>query len=315
VSLDARGLLCGRAGEVVDHVKERGPERMTRLAKAIVTRIMWMARVTATMMGLAMMLAVVLGVGTTALAAVPGDPFKLGRTNTMDQMSSLVGNASGALLKIDNEGDGQALDLRVEVGEAPMKVDSSTKVTSLNADKLDDNDASAFLGADEQAASATNADEVDGKDANELVRVASFAGDSTLPDGTNGRVATTKINAPSKGFLVIDASSDFSSPDLGPAAITFSCFIKVDNTSASGSERHMELDHDVNREEDCSTHAVVPVLAGKHTVDLKQTGPSTGIEYGDTVLSAIYIPFDKNGTQPFIDLPTSPAGEPGVGEK
>ncbi len=276
---------------------------------------MWIGRATVFCIGLAVTLALIFGAATVAMAAVPGDPFKLGRTNTIDEMSTLVGSASGALLKVDNEGDGPALDLRVESGEAPMKVDSSSKVTSLNADKLDGNDASAFLGADDQATSATNADEVDSKDANELVRVASFTGESPLPDGTEGgKVATTKINAPSKGFLVIDASSDFRNQDLAPASITFSCFIGVDNTAASGSERHIELDHDVNREEDCSTNAVVPVFAGNHTVDLKVRGPSKNTEYDDTVLSAIYIPFDRNGAQPFIlptSFSTSPAREQG----
>jgi hypothetical protein len=41
------------------------------------------------MMGFAVMLAVVLGVGTTALAAVPGDPFKLGKANAVNALTSL----------------------------------------------------------------------------------------------------------------------------------------------------------------------------------------------------------------------------------
>ena len=50
---------------------------MMKLTKTILKRIMGMARGTATTVGFAVML--VLGVGTTALAAVPGDPFKLGK--------------------------------------------------------------------------------------------------------------------------------------------------------------------------------------------------------------------------------------------
>ena len=43
------------------------------------------------MLGLAMTLALMLGGATTALAAVPGDPFKLGRVNTINALTSLVG--------------------------------------------------------------------------------------------------------------------------------------------------------------------------------------------------------------------------------
>jgi hypothetical protein len=111
---------------------------MTKMAKTILARSLWMARGTATMMGMALMLALILGVVTTALAAVPGDPFKLGRINTIDEMSTLVGSAPGALLKVDNEeGDGTALNLRVDSGEAPMNVNSTKRVNDLNADRLD----------------------------------------------------------------------------------------------------------------------------------------------------------------------------------
>jgi hypothetical protein len=286
------------------------------MIKTISSKVMWVGKVTTFCVDLAVTLALILGIGTAALAAVPGDPFKLGRTNTIDQISTLVGSASGALLKVDNEGSGPALDLQVEEGEAPMKVDSSTKVTSLNADKLDGNDSSAFLGVDDQAASATNADEVDNRDANELVRVASFTGHSPLADGTNGTLATTEINAPSSGFLVINASSDFSyfgGNDL------LSCFIKVDNTEASGSRRILEYNGttNVNREQDCSTNSVVLVYAGHHTVDLKVDG-SFAAGFRETALSAMYVPFDGNGAQPFVvppDISTSHAREQGADQE
>ena len=118
---------------------------MMKTTKKVLSRILWLGRGTATTMGVAVMLAVVLGVGTTALAAVPGDPFKLGRTNTIDHMSVLVGSASGALLKVDNNGSGPALDLQVEPDEAPMTVDSTIKVNDLNADKVDGKGSTAFV--------------------------------------------------------------------------------------------------------------------------------------------------------------------------
>lgn len=113
--------------------------------KKVIARILWLGRGTATAMGVAVMLAVVLGVATTALGAVPGDPFKLGRTNTIDQMSTLIGSTSGTLLRINNKGGGPALDLRVEEGKAPMNVNSNARVNGLNADRLDGKDSTAFV--------------------------------------------------------------------------------------------------------------------------------------------------------------------------
>ena len=226
------------------------------------------------MVGFAVMLAVVLGVGTTALAAVPGDPFKLGRTNTIDKLTTLNGSISGALLRINNEGSGPALDLRVEEGKAPMKVDSDMRVANFNADKID------------------------GQGANQLVRVASVTGESPLADGTTGTVATTRINAPVSGFLVIDAGSDLSSFSQDANIL---CFIEVDNTLASGSIRRLELNgaSNVNQQENCSTNTTIPVSSGNHTVELVSgelfSGEADGLEYLDTALSAIYIPFDGSG--------------------
>lgn len=107
--------------------------------------IWWLGRTTATTIGVAVLLAVLLGVGTTALAAVPGDPFKLGRTNTIDNLSTVIGSTSGALLRINNNGGGPALDLRVEEGRAPLNVNSNTRVSGLNADRVDDHDANDFV--------------------------------------------------------------------------------------------------------------------------------------------------------------------------
>jgi len=120
------------------------------------------------LVGLAVMLALVLGVATTALAVVPGDPFRLGQTNGIDAMSTLVGNVAGTMLRVDNNSTGAgatALDLRVEEGKPPMKVNSATRVALLNADKVDGKDSAQFF----QGAGQT----VDGR--------ATMSSDSTAP--------------------------------------------------------------------------------------------------------------------------------------
>lgn len=91
--------------------------------------------------GLALVLALLFGVATMALAAVPGDPFKLGQANRIDDaLTTLIGSREGAMLKVDNDStapNARALDLRVEPGKSPMTVNSGTKVPNLNADRLD----------------------------------------------------------------------------------------------------------------------------------------------------------------------------------
>jgi hypothetical protein len=126
---------------------EKGKQmrKIKKTTKRVLSWTLWLSRGTATMVGFAVMLAVVLGVGTAALAAVPGDPFKLGRTNTIDKLTTLNGSISGALLRINNNGSGPALDLLVEEGEAPMTVDSTIKVNDLNADRVDGKNSTAFV--------------------------------------------------------------------------------------------------------------------------------------------------------------------------
>jgi hypothetical protein len=63
------------------HDEHRKEERMTKMTTKVVGRAMWLARGTATLLGLAAMLAVVLGAATTANAAA-GDPLKLARSTS-----------------------------------------------------------------------------------------------------------------------------------------------------------------------------------------------------------------------------------------
>ena len=145
-----------------------------KTTKMILARIWWLGRGTATVMGLAVMLAVVLGVGTTALAAVPGDPFKLGKVNTINKLTTLVGNVDGPVLTVKNSNEPfirtfrnvpLSLETRPDAGglrPAPMRVDSDTLVQQLNADLLDGKGAADFASATN--GKANDADKLDGKD-------------------------------------------------------------------------------------------------------------------------------------------------------
>ena len=138
---------------------------MKNLTKKGLSITLPMARGTATMVGLAEMLAVAFGVGTAALAAVPGDPFKLGGINTIAKLTQLVGSADSALLRIANDSKGAnatALDLQVDPKKPPMKVSSFAKVERLNADLLDGKSKDQF--ANGVGGTAVDSDNLDGKD-------------------------------------------------------------------------------------------------------------------------------------------------------
>lgn len=107
------------------------------MVKNVVSKALWMGRAAIFVVGLAVILAITVGLGTTALAAAPGDPFKLGKYNSVDKITRLIGSAPGAMLRIDNNGAGAALDLNVEDANAPMTVNSDAKVANLNADTVD----------------------------------------------------------------------------------------------------------------------------------------------------------------------------------
>ncbi|MDX6513545.1 MAG: hypothetical protein QOE36_3049 [Gaiellaceae bacterium] len=111
---------------------------------------------------------------TTATVAIAGNGiggvFNLGQANSVDAPSTLSGTTNGTQLNVwnlanaaaaralvvygkspsapaavaQNAGGGPALALAVNAGKAPMTVNSSTKVASLNADQVDGLDSSAF---------------------------------------------------------------------------------------------------------------------------------------------------------------------------
>jgi hypothetical protein len=104
----------------------------------IIRKTFRIARGTALVLGMVMMLALALGVASVALAAVPGDPFRLGQVNVIGALIQLVGEKTGPMLRIDNNGPGYALQLLVEPNRAPLTVNADAgKAVNLNADELD----------------------------------------------------------------------------------------------------------------------------------------------------------------------------------
>jgi hypothetical protein len=113
---------------------------------AALATTMWAGKATTFMVGLAVVLALTVGLASTALAGTGvGARFDLGKTNTVNAITKLVGSVAGPSLQLDNnsaDANATALDLQVEPGKAPMRVNSGTTVANLSADKLDGKSAS-----------------------------------------------------------------------------------------------------------------------------------------------------------------------------
>jgi hypothetical protein len=117
--------------------QEEGVRRMS----SVVKKVMFVGRATTFVVGLAVILALSVGLASTALAGTGvGARFDLGKVNTVNAITKLVGSVAGPSLQIDNNNAGTgatALDLQVEPGKAPMTVNSGAQVANLNADKVD----------------------------------------------------------------------------------------------------------------------------------------------------------------------------------
>ncbi|MGF1470114.1 MAG: hypothetical protein ACFB50_00035 [Rubrobacteraceae bacterium] len=125
------------------------------MIKKIATGALRVGRVTVFAAGLAVVLALVVGVTSTALAA-NGKPFILGKGNVATKVSKLV-----------KRGAGPALELRVRGGQPPLKVNSGKKVNRLNVDQVDGKSAANFLAKNGKAA---DANKLDGKDSTDFLQ-------------------------------------------------------------------------------------------------------------------------------------------------
>ena len=99
------------------------------MIRSAASKVMWVGRIVSMVFGLALVLALMVGVASMAFGA-NGDFFKVGKANFASAVSTL--SKSGA---------GPALSLKVGRGK-PLAVNSDAKVDKLNADKLDGKNAS-----------------------------------------------------------------------------------------------------------------------------------------------------------------------------
>jgi hypothetical protein len=95
------------------------------MLRSALSKVMWVGRATVFLVGLAVILALAVGLATAALAGTSvGANFNLGKLNTVNRISALVGSADSPMLCVDNNSAGTnatALNLQVEPGHAPCR--------------------------------------------------------------------------------------------------------------------------------------------------------------------------------------------------
>ena len=141
--------------------------------KRLVGRVMWVGRAAVFFMGLAVTLALLFGVASTALAGTGvGDVFNLGKTNGVNKISTLVGSVSGSMLRIDNNGRGSALNLEVQPGMAPLRVSPGAGIaTGLRAQDAKTADVAGYA---QSAGEASDSNSLDGKDSSQFMTASTY---------------------------------------------------------------------------------------------------------------------------------------------
>ena len=244
-------------------------------------KAMRIARGTALPLGVAVMLSLVLGLATTAVAGTgAGAVFNLGQTNTVNAMSKLVGSIAGPNLVIDNNSNdarATALNLQVEAGKAPMKVNSGAKVANLNSDKLDGIDSAAFGRLAESSSSATG----------------------TTLQATDQSIATVNITpgTPS-GYITANAHIAWESSDLTSTSTVYAALYVPEEDRYLNAWYALETIGTGNQYTNLAVTGALPVTSGgTKTVELRvrrdNFGSGTIKARADVV--AAYFPFNGAG--------------------
>ncbi len=221
------------------------------MLRSALSKVAWVGRTASMVFGLALVLALVVGVTSAAFGA-DGDFFKVGKANLASAVSTLT-----------KSGAGPALKLNVDSG-APLAVNSTTKVAKLNADRIDNREASSF--ANGVGGVATNADKLDGKDSDEILPFVRAQKDvdpwttplqSTTPLAAN----TVSVDAPTDGFLVIVGSGQLANGHTNTQDFLLRAMLDGTETAGQAALRLAPNHFDM-----ASYNVTVPVSAGEHTV-------------------------------------------------
>lgn len=227
------------------------------MIKSTASKVMWVGRATVFLVGLAVILALVFGVATSALGA-NGQSFILGKGNLATAITKLTGNVNGSAMQVTNSNagtDDTALSLSVQAGEAPMKVNSSTRVALLNAASAGRADSAASADKAASAQNAADADKLDGLDSANLMPGGTLPAGATIRgkyeidgtataaeelfDGDSMSFGYTLSSTPETKFVPFDATPPSECPGtqiLPQAEPGFLCVYEAQNSNISTAD-------------------------------------------------------------------------------
>jgi hypothetical protein len=203
------------------------------MLKATASKVMWVGRATVFMVGLSVIVAVVLGVATTALGATGGN-FILGKSNGAGAITRLTSNIAGPALRLINNNStssaATALDLQVAAGHAPFSVNSSQKVANLNADQLDGKSETDFYAAGSKVADSELLDGIDSSSFTAYKRTVVVSPVGT--DAENGQALLDAISnitdaSASKPYLLHIEPATY---DLGNGSLNMKPFVDIEGS-------------------------------------------------------------------------------------
>jgi hypothetical protein len=260
------------------------------MLKKVAAKVAWVGRTASMVFGLTLVLALIFGVATMALAGSGvGGVFNLGQNNTVNAITRLTGTVAGPSLQIINNSTGAAataLNLQVATGKTPMKVNSATKVANLNSDRLD------------------------GKSAENLSRVAVMDTSNRTPipaeEVTYGQPLS--ITAPAAGFVRVNGNVSVLNQGCTSNCSFVANVLHINNGEYSKPGVEVALPSFGN----AGVDAVFPVSAGENTFELRLRRPdaTSGALSGlEGVLTAEYTPYGSTGSGPLGDSGSATASE------
>ena len=209
-----------------------------KLMKATLMRLWRLTRATSIVVGLAVMVALVGGVVSLALAKPPagGEPPPSGGETAASILKGVT-NTATTVTTLINSGTGAALNLVVQSGEPPLTVNPGAgTATGLSADTVDGKDSTDFVSATDGKApdselldgidskgfatatgengTAKNADMLDGLDHTDFARSGTGVAYASEGGATTGRIIT-EMKVP-EGIYVITGSANSKIGSLDP---------------------------------------------------------------------------------------------------
>jgi hypothetical protein len=283
-----------------------------KLMKTTLRKLWRLTRTTSTIVGLAVMVGLVAGVASLAVA----QKSPSGGTTSSPLLKG-VENVAATTTTLINSGRGAAMSMHVQPGNAPLTVnDDAGTATNLSADEVDGKDTT------EEFVSATNgkapdSDLLDGKDSTEFLGTTAKAADSDKLDGKDstefaaasiGTVYTDRAvqgsmgndeipllfeHVPAGSYAINAKGNLVNADDDDEARVVCQLYagdIAVDDNTFSMILAEKEPAGSPGDRSQFSLQAVVPNFGGG-TVSVKcgEHGDSDRVLFQDTVLTAIRV--------------------------